>query len=433
MFVKLTSNNPDFSFVIQKNPSSGMLVRSIRLGRFFGWFVKPNEYAVFFKDSDHEVSYKRWANEEFEHCNTSRFNSAYIPLNVISDVFSTAYKKNQEKDTHGYENCFEISMIYALKPKYFEIMSQYCDGFDIKYSEVAKDCYNVKITTKKSIHELLNFVNLLCLLYAVTNNADYVHLSDELVAKYMQCLNVIDPPYMVRYVLKVNLFNRVEIFNKNKDLIEKTNKNNILYDLKFGSCSEMRRFEVYKYHKPTTKRLIDVGCGEGQYIKKYIDDVDFYYALDVDQDCINAVRKKISRNGWEEKLQVFDNIDALLENLDACVPHDVIMTEVLEHMEYQESIDFVDKVLKGVNVSKLTLTTPNKGFNRYYYQDANQLRHHDHKFELSMNELNVYLDEIINKNPDYQILHITSIGDCVRECENTESVSFLVQIAKKGQ
>jgi 2-polyprenyl-3-methyl-5-hydroxy-6-metoxy-1,4-benzoquinol methylase len=195
----------------------------------------------------------------------------------------------------------------------------------------------------------------------------------------------------------------------------------------------MRRFEVYRYHKPTTKRLIDVGCGEGQYIKKYIDDVDFYYALDVDQDCVNTVRKKISRNGWEEKLQVFDNIDTLLENLDACVPHDVIMTEVLEHMEYQESIDFVDKVLKGVNVSKLTLTTPNKRFNKYYYQDANQLRHYDHKFELSLNELNVYLDEIVNKNTDYQILHITSIGDCVRECENTESVSFLVQIAKKGQ
>jgi len=56
--IQFSSTNPEFSYVIAKNPASGMSIKSIRKGQAFAWFSNENTYNVFFKDADNDLSYK---------------------------------------------------------------------------------------------------------------------------------------------------------------------------------------------------------------------------------------------------------------------------------------------------------------------------------------------------------------------------------------
>src|SRR4051794_20917521 len=111
--LELYSLNPDFSFIIGKNPSSGMLIKSIRKGKAFGWYPDETRYAIYFKDGENEISYPKEKDETFEYLNVSRFNSPIFPLSAITDFFASASKKIHPADTDGFTNEVSINMVYT--------------------------------------------------------------------------------------------------------------------------------------------------------------------------------------------------------------------------------------------------------------------------------------------------------------------------------
>lgn len=113
--VPLRSTNPKFSFLIKKNPGSGMLLRSIRKGTAYGWYTDESAFNVYFKDADNEISYKQNENENFEYLNVSRYNTPLFPLNAINEFFSAPFKAQDERDAEGYEHTFFINLIHVEK------------------------------------------------------------------------------------------------------------------------------------------------------------------------------------------------------------------------------------------------------------------------------------------------------------------------------
>ncbi|WP_420871913.1 hypothetical protein [Cohnella rhizosphaerae] len=57
--VQLKSSHPQFTFLIRKNPSTGMQLRQIRQGMAYGWYSDDSTYNVYFKDADNDISYKK--------------------------------------------------------------------------------------------------------------------------------------------------------------------------------------------------------------------------------------------------------------------------------------------------------------------------------------------------------------------------------------
>src|SRR4051794_19056641 len=110
--LEVSSQNPDFSFILSKNPASGMLVKGIRKGRAFGWYPNPTTYSIYFKDADNEISFPKNKDEKFEYLNVSRYNSPRIPLTLIADFFSTASKKRHENDGEGFINSLTVNMTH---------------------------------------------------------------------------------------------------------------------------------------------------------------------------------------------------------------------------------------------------------------------------------------------------------------------------------
>ena len=121
--VQLKSDNDDFSFIINKNPNSGLIAKDLKQGVVFGFFTKGSEksFNIYFKDGSDEVSFPQYEGETFEYLNTSRYNSASFVVNAINEMMKSAFQSNQYKipdgelkiDDGGVESTFFINMIYV--------------------------------------------------------------------------------------------------------------------------------------------------------------------------------------------------------------------------------------------------------------------------------------------------------------------------------
>jgi hypothetical protein len=263
--VQLKSDNPKMSWVISKNPESGMLVKGLRLGTAFGWF-KDSAYNVFFKDAEDEVSYKAHQDEQFEYLNSSRFNSALFILNTIDEFFRSAFKEKHELDvSDSHKNEFFINMINVKNERYITAFQKYFEDYEVEYENIAGDNYRVVIRTEKSIHELLNFVAVFGIFNAIVNDDD-IYVTSDVIKKYLTCMNNIDAPYFMRYLFKIRFLESEGQFNKFKGELCNTDRAEI--SMTYGDNWFARQREI-ENRLSFSNSIIDVGCGEGKYITRF--------------------------------------------------------------------------------------------------------------------------------------------------------------------
>jgi len=427
-YLQLKSTNPMFSHVIGKNPATGMQVRKNRQGRFFGWYSGLNSiFNIWFKDSETEVSYKAHSNESFEFVNTSRYDSAMIPINALTEFFAATVKKLQPDDAEGFKNTLVINMMKIKNSKAVEIFQQHLPEFELTVETRAHKSMRVTITTEKTVRELLNYANLFCLYNVLKNtrsyqgNAtteDYFDVNDDTVAKYLKCLEVIDPPYFVRYVFKIHLLRGTKMFGKYKDLFE-TTKNHDSIELKFGDTSLGRRNAVKGHLEGIENNVVDIGCGEGFYaldILKKMPKTNTYYGIDTDESCIDRIAFKAKKRDYEN-LKTYSSYNEFLEKEGDLrdKPVDVILAEVIEHMSKDDAETMITATLGFFNnLKNFIITTPNKDFNKFYDMSEDHVRHEDHQFEMTEDEFRSFIESIIcGRNGAEYSVQLFYIGDKV--------------------
>jgi 2-polyprenyl-3-methyl-5-hydroxy-6-metoxy-1,4-benzoquinol methylase len=416
--LQLRSTNPDLSFIIMKNPATGLVMRENRQGILSGWFSKgrTDEYNVWFKDSDTEVSYKAFEDESFEYVNTTRFASAMFVINALGDFFGSTFKKQQEKDVVGFDNELTINILHAIDPKYMTIFQQHFIDFNLEMVEVAPRNWRVTIKTKRTIRDLLNYVNLLAVFNVLKNGTDFFMVEDATVAKYMAAMTAIDAPYFVRYVFKVNLLRSPKLFAKYKPALEASK----IYDrleLIHGNTGMQREDTVKAKLGALENQILDIGCGEGNFVRKLAGKLPEgvqYLAVDIDEGCRQEVESLVRRKQFEN-VQIFANLSDLPSVTEKT---DVLMVEVIEHMPMADAEALVREVFKPgrINIGSVTMTTPNKEFNKFYDMHEDHVRHDDHHFELTPDEWNAFLLRTI---PVGYMVETYWIGDVVNGIPTT--------------
>lgn len=417
--LQLRSNNPEFSHVLVKNPASGMMIKEIRQGKCFAWYSDIQTYNLYFKDGDDEVSYKQHIDEEFEYQNVSRYNAPLFVINAISDFLYTASKKKDARDGIGFEHQAYVNLIEVKRVRYLEMFTEHFPEYKITYNEVAKNNYAVLIATKVGIFELINFVNLFAMFMALVNDSEDFAVQDEIVGKYMSCLNVIDAPYFIRYLFKIRFLRGINLFKKFKPLLEKTNRYKL--DIHFGDTGLMRR-DVVESLLTFKNPIVDIGCGEGFYLFKFTKKNRLpYYAIDIDEEIRTPLLKKIKNKGVDNAT-VFDSLKALAESnmLEPKVPVDALLIEVIEHMSVEEAKKLVKEVLSIEQVNSLIITTPNKNFNQFYFDNDETIRHSDHKFEFTEQEFISFITNTLVPG-NYEVKYIYP-GDSVNGIAPTQGV-----------
>ncbi|NBI29875.1 class I SAM-dependent methyltransferase [Chengkuizengella marina] len=411
--VQLSSTNPNFSFMIKKNPNSGMMLKSIRKGKAYGWYSDEATFNVYFKDADNEVSFKQDKNESFEYLNVSRYNSPLFPLAAINEFFKTPLKTWDKRDEEGYEHSLFINMVHIDRIRYIDFFSKHMKGFTFDAKPLTHKSYALTISTKKSLYQLLHVSSVLCLFLSMFGN-EYLDISDRLLEKYIQSINVIDAPFYIRSLFVRNFLSSKKRFNKYKVALENTKRYNIQFD--FGGTAFQRRNYIAN-SLPFDKSILDIGCGEGFYAFPFSKKIEeSYYAIDIDKELLRDVNLK-ARSKEINNMITFHSIDHFLEGYEG-EQVDIILTEVIEHMSEEEAKDFILQIVKHVNFDNFIITTPNSDFNQYY--EINNFRHDDHKWEMGQEQFRQWFIDVTKElNLDYEFV---AVGDGVNNIQTTQGV-----------
>lgn len=428
--IQLKSTNPKFSFVIQKNPDKGIKLKSIRLGIACGWYSENNQaYNVFFKDAEDEISFKKHKDEEFEYLNVTRYNSALFVINAIDEFFRSAFKTESEYDEKNFENSFFINMLNVKNARYITAFTKYFDDYSVEYKEIAKDNYQISISTKNTIFELLNFVALFANFVAIVNDED-LFIKEENVVKNLSCINVIDAPYFVRYLFKIRFMKGRKIFEEYKDSLEKTSRGK--YEMTYGDTWEARQ-EFVESNLDFKHDILDIGCGEGKYITRFSKQIEKnklnYFAVDVDETVL-ALAKKRAENKRVHNVSFFNSLEEYKE-LGKTEKVDIILSEVIEHMEIEDAEKLVKYILENINFNKLIITTPDVRFNVNYFM-GEALRHDDHKFEFTRNEFRKFILDAMSVSNDNYSAVVFGVGDSVDGICTTQGVVVVKDFQETG-
>lgn len=413
-YLQLGSNNPDFSFILKKNPASGMLIKPCRKGRLFAWYTNPSVFNIYFRDSDMETSY---SNEDFEYMDVTRYNSPLFLVNAVHE-FLNHMKKVNDKDIIGHENVLIINQM-KCKLHNLDAFKSHFLGYEFKFEEVASHNFRIEIKTKNTIRELISLGQLFSIFNALMNNDYDLYITEEDLDKYMTCLQVIDTPYYLRHLFKCHFLRTEKSFKKYKAQLEISKKDKL--ELEFGDTSEQRINAVQKildFKSP----IVDIGCGEGSYVREFAPRLDKkgleYYAIDTNPERIETVKRLCNKKGIE-------NVITLSSIDDFICPENpvIIMAEMIEHMAKDEAAVLVKKVMQWPFRS-LIITTPNKEFNSNYRLFGEDMRHEDHIFEMTRNEFKVWIEENIKKRCQEMNKEIKffDIGDKVNSLQPTLAV-----------
>jgi 2-polyprenyl-3-methyl-5-hydroxy-6-metoxy-1,4-benzoquinol methylase len=411
--VQVRSTNPQFSFLIKKNPNSGMLLRSIRRGMAYGWYTDQQTFNVYFKDADNEVSYKQHENENFEYLNVSRYNTPLFPLNTINEFFAAPLKAQDERDAEGYEHTFFINMIHIELDRYISFFENHMKDFTFEIAHQTHKSYSLTVRTKRSLYNLLHAVSVLCLFLSMFGN-EYIDISDNILDKYIKSMNVIDAPFYIRSLFVRNFLSSKDRFQKYKAELERTDRYSIQFA--YGGTALQRRNYIGSI-LPFDKSILDVGCGEGFYAIPFAGKIEGnYYAIDVNEELLEKVKRKAEAKEIDN-IAIFGSIEQFLESYNG-ERVDVILTEVIEHMSQEEATQLIHQICVHVDFDSFIITTPNADFNRYYELSA--FRHDDHKWEMGEGAFQQWMLSVIKDTS----LHaeFVAVGDGVNNIQTTQGV-----------
>ncbi len=409
-FMQIGSTNPQFSFILKKNPSSGPLVRSLREGHLFGYYSGDEKiFNCFFKDSDTEISYKRFK-DEFDYVNPSRYNAPEFVLDGVMAFLEHIIKKENEFDVEGYENFLMINMI-NIKRKYLDIFKRYFKDITFDEEEICGNNFRIKFSTKRTLKFLIGFTQLFAFFNIMRNR----YLTEGEISKYMKQLTKTKAPYFIKYIFKVNVLKDRKDFYKYKKILEENSFENEKIEFKYGYAHE-QRIDMVESLIDFKRSIIDFGCGNGDFVKRFNYRLEKmgkkYYAIDKDEEMLRIVKKRTK----DAENIIFGTSFPDINNGE---DFDVIMSEVIEHMKKDEATNIVKEVLDKNYVKNLIITTPNKDFNQFFLFDIEEMRYEDHKFEMGKEEFMKWVGEITSNNKNGLNIRFLDIGDKVNSISMT--------------
>lgn len=133
-------------------------------------------------------------------------------------------------------------------------------------------------------------------------------------------------------------------------------------------------------------RVVDMGCGEGFYLRALLDDpaITEVVGADVSPRAMSIAEKRLNLDRMPERQRARLTLrqssvtyrDDRLAGFDA-----ILLIEVIEHLDPDRIASLEANILGFAHPGHLIVTTPNREYNRVYGLAPGTLRHRDHRFE----------------------------------------------------
>ncbi|MEI8146200.1 MAG: 3' terminal RNA ribose 2'-O-methyltransferase Hen1 [Alphaproteobacteria bacterium] len=147
-----------------------------------------------------------------------------------------------------------------------------------------------------------------------------------------------------------------------------------------------------------SKRVLDLGCGEGRLIMRLSEERQFQEIVGVDVSSVSLARaaEKLARLPEHQRARVSLLQGALIYRDQRLSGYDAAaLVEVIEHVE-PDRLDHLERALFGdAQPRAVIVTTPNADYNALFLGLARgQFRHADHRFEWTRGEFAAWCEKI---------------------------------------
>ena len=340
--IKLKSDNPHLSWVINKNPEKNVILKKNNHGHFVGFFI-PNGYCVYFRDHIDKNSYKAHPNDVASN-GISSYTNARIICVVIKDLFKSTIQKVEERDIPSLHT-FEMNLL-STDERTMLIFQKYFPDYNFVFEKKGNKLFNVIIsnTQNKTMFEFLKFITLFGIIAAI-NSDDFIFIEEGLIDKYVKIAKEIDAPYFIRYIIKLKFLTSEKKFKNFVSALEESTTND--FKLVYGDTHDARISFIKEETNFDLTTVIDFGVGSDYRYLRFLKDRR-YIGIEKDLDALFKINRYIKDEGLEN-VTIFESFEEFLQQykLDLIVGVDkntkfnIICTEVLEH----NTLDEVDIIL----------------------------------------------------------------------------------------
>lgn len=415
----IESTNPKLSWILSKNPETMKVAgkpfeRTLRKGKLYGWFGGVEtfpKFTLFFKDGDNEMSF---SSRDFEYMDTTRYVSPQIPLAMMTEALATAYKTEQQEDVPASTRVRTTISVYP------NLMERITRATGVKATQIGQSHVFRIEAVDTTVNGALNLLSIVCALACLHDEEIYLPMNEESVEKYIRVLKSSGADYHMWHMFLLRAVTSVQMFDKIKPLL---NLEGVTFQ--YGN-SQLQRYTAVReaLGSGTGRTLYDVGCGELYYVQRMWIEYAGIMAYDCDEDVVAYGHKKLKRwPGAEDKVTLMplevkaDIVEGMALN-DDC---DVLLTEVLEHMEKDDARKMLHAFVAS-DAGKIVVTVPNNDFNKHYGIPENEFRHDDHKWEPSFADM-VVLSNVLADTHHRKVTQ-GGIGDCVHGIYPSTLITF---------
>ena len=411
-YIKLKSDNPGFSRVLQKNPATqeaakAPFEKNTKTARTYLWFENPQEVFLLLKNFDNKRG------KGFEYLDYDSFSGGQVHLQLLNTQLRTALTVVQELDTYPAELEFNI---------YNSLEKDFTKSFPGKVVECITQNRHSKVTIKgDTVKQTLEICSLISL-FSFLHNQD-VYVEEDQFVRYLNVAvsQTTHYPFIRNFV---SFIKSPAVFKQLQPVLDTTP-----FNFSMKKAYEARK-EFYLKYVPTTTNteLLDLGCGEGGYFKLHMKGYEKVNAVEVDNDVYTDATHSVRKIQAEDKITVHhSSIEDYLDGLTTLKGVDVLITEVLEHMPHANALEVVERLVK-LEPDQIILTLPNHSFNKFYDLAEGEFRHDDHDWEPDYAMVKYLLDTIWPlDNYDYTV---EFLGDSLKT-DSTVCTTFGIHLKRK--
>ena len=407
------STNPDFSHIVSKNPgtiiaSKTPFERNVRKGKVYGWFNKSDnsQFRLLFRDSDLESSFVDQG--EFEYLDKARYSHPYLPIQMIVEALRSA-SKGQEQDIAGFEAFVEavIEIPNRILGRF-----RFKDVGSVTFDNVCNSCYRVRVVAP-TVVEALNLFQMICIISTITLDDIYIPLNKEVIFKYLGSLQQANAPYSLRQLFISRAISNGKLFEmaKAEGLIDTPD-----FVFSYGNTQLQRLLSIKEAlaqgRKDLAGTLIDIGCGELSHSFKLTERYDAIIGYDADPEVCRINDLKLKKRQVENITVINQMVtgEYVKENAGVFAETDVLVSEVLEHMEVKDAFKLVAALLE-TEAERIVVTVPCGEFNEFYGMGPEEVRHEDHKWEPNTGAWAIFVNAVC---PVTRSVKFIDVGDKVK-------------------